>query len=68
LKELYVAESKRRSGIGGQLMRAVFTAATENECSRVEWQTELANAAARAFYSYLGGKELEGKVLYRVES
>lgn len=67
LKELYVVESERRSGVGGQLMRAIFATAVKQDCSRVEWQTETANGIARAFYSDLGGQELDGRVFYRLE-
>lgn len=67
LKELYVVESERRTGVGRQLMEAIFAIAVKQGCSRVEWQTEAINAAARAFYSYLGGQELEGKVFYRLD-
>lgn len=67
LKELYVVESERRSGVGRQLMQAIFAIAVKQDCSRVEWQTETVNATARAFYSHLGGQELEGKVFYRLD-
>jgi GNAT superfamily N-acetyltransferase len=67
LKELYVVESERRSGVGRQLMQAIFAVAVKHDCSRVEWQTETVNASARAFYSDLGGQEHEGKVFYRLE-
>jgi GNAT superfamily N-acetyltransferase len=67
LKELYVVESARRSGVGKQLMRAIFATAVKLDCSRVEWQTEAVNAVAQAFYSELGGKELDGKIFYRLE-
>jgi GNAT superfamily N-acetyltransferase len=66
LKELYVAQAARRSGIGEQLMRAIFDIAVKNDCSRVEWQTENTNLEARAFYAKLGAAEFAGKVFYRV--
>lgn len=67
LKELYVVEAARRSGVGKQLMRALFETAVKHDCSRVEWQTETTNANARAFYSRLAGREFEGKVFYRLD-
>ncbi|WP_328468805.1 GNAT family N-acetyltransferase [Actinoplanes sp. NBC_00393] len=67
LKELYVVESARRSGVGEQLMRAVFAIAVKHDCSRVEWQTESTNADARAFYAKIGAPEFGGKVSYRVD-
>lgn len=67
LKELYVAEAARRAGVGKQLMDALFEVAAKNDCSRVEWQTEKTNEAARSFYTGLGVGELDGKVFYRLE-
>ena len=67
LKELYVVEAVRRAGVGKQLMEALFGIAVKNDCSRVEWQTETANEAARSFYTGLGVSELDGKVFYRLE-
>jgi ribosomal protein S18 acetylase RimI-like enzyme len=67
LKELYVAEAARRTGVGRQLMQTLFEIAVKQECSRVEWQTETDNVDARAFYAGLGAPEHEGKVFYRLE-
>ncbi|WP_322759075.1 GNAT family N-acetyltransferase [Frankia sp. Cr2] len=68
LKELYVIESARRTGVGKQLMRALFDVAAKHDCSRVEWQTETTNAGAQRFYAELGVPTFEGKLLYRLES
>jgi GNAT superfamily N-acetyltransferase len=68
LKELYVVQAARRAGVGKQLMDALFEIAAKNDCSRVEWQTETTNQAARSFYAGLGAPEFEGKVFYRVEA
>jgi len=67
LKELYVLEAFRRAGVGKQLMDALSEVAAKNDCSRVEWQTETTNEAARSFYTGLGVSELDGKVFYRLE-
>lgn len=67
LKELYVVEAARRSGVGRQLMQALFEVAVKQDCSRVEWQTETDNVDARAFYTGMGVSEHEGKVFYRLE-
>lgn len=67
LKELYVAESARRSGVGTQLMHTLFQIGLTLDCSRVEWQTEESNDKAQSFYSALGGQELDGKVFFRLE-
>jgi ribosomal protein S18 acetylase RimI-like enzyme len=67
LKELYVAEAARRSGVGRQLMQALFEIAVKQDCSRVEWQTETDNVDARGFYAGLGVSEHKSKVFYRLE-
>ena len=67
LKELYVVEEFRRSGIGQLLMQSIFDTAARNECSRVEWATDTFNADAQRFYERLGFKTLSTKVDYRVE-
>jgi GNAT superfamily N-acetyltransferase len=67
LKELYVVEAARRSGVGRQLMQELLRVATKAGCNRIEWQTETTNRAARAFYASLGASEFQGKVHYRVE-
>jgi GNAT superfamily N-acetyltransferase len=67
LKELYVIEAARRTGVGKQLMQALFEIAVKNDCSRVEWQTETSNEYARHFYAELGAPTFEGKVFYRLE-
>jgi GNAT superfamily N-acetyltransferase len=67
LKELYVAEDGRRRGTGQLLMHRLFEIAVQQGCSRVEWQTETSNAAARAFYHKIGAPELQGKVSFRLE-
>ncbi len=48
LKELYVATTYRRRGIGTLLMRSLIEVATEHGCSRVEWTADTGSAAAQA--------------------
>lgn len=67
LKELYVAESARRSGTGGRLMRGLFGISIENGCSRVEWTTDRDNIPARAFYEALAVDVSSSKLFYRLE-
>lgn len=67
LKELYVAESHRRRGVGRLLMQAIFEAVREESCSRVEWTTDTGNTDALAFYRKLGLRVHPSKVFYRVE-
>lgn len=67
LKELYVAETHRRHGIGKSLMQQVCQVAVDNQCSRVEWMTDEGNADAQDFYDQLGVPKFTAKVFYRVE-
>jgi GNAT superfamily N-acetyltransferase len=66
LKELYVAEARRRAGVGRLLMRSVFDIAAKHRCSRVEWATDDFNREAQRFYESLGVERSQGKVSYRV--
>jgi GNAT superfamily N-acetyltransferase len=67
LKELYVGEGHRRRGVGKRLMQALFEAAGEHGCSRVEWTTDSGNAGAQAFYQMLRLPRHPSKIFYRVE-
>jgi GNAT superfamily N-acetyltransferase len=67
LKELYVTEAARRSGVGKQLMRALFETAVKLECSRVEWTTDRENVDAQTFYELLGVRQNTAKLFYRLE-
>lgn len=67
LKELYVAQHHRRTGVGRLLMKRVFDLAAETGSSRIEWMTERDNTDAQAFYAGLGAEPNTGKVFYRVE-
>lgn len=65
LKELYVRDDYRRSGVGRLLMQELFKLAAEENCSRVEWQTDRPNTQAQQFYSSIGAVPSEDKVSYR---
>jgi GNAT superfamily N-acetyltransferase len=65
LKELYVAETHRRSGIGKRLMEALHDVARAHHCSRVEWTTDAPNLDAQRFYEELGVKPETSKIMYR---
>ena len=66
LKELYIAQAYRRSGIGKQLMSALESVARARRCSRFEWGTDVDNEAAQQFYASLGASPSNGKITYRV--
>lgn len=67
LKELYVAQSHRRQGIGKLLMQRVCQVAVDNRCTRVEWMTDESNDEAQRFYKELGVPKFTGKVFYRLQ-
>lgn len=65
LKELFVREPFRKSGVGRRLMEAVQAAGVAAGCTRLEWTADTDNPAAVAFYAALGAHRNEGKVMYR---
>jgi GNAT superfamily N-acetyltransferase len=66
LKELYVAASRQRNGVGTLLMQGLYRIAAERGCSRVEWTTDQDNTGAQEFYEALGAKPAASKIFYRV--
>lgn len=67
LKELYVAETARKKGVGRLLMQRLYEIAVTDECSRVEWTTDRDNADAQRFYAQLGVPVKDSKLFYRIE-
>lgn len=53
LQDLFTSEECRGQGIGRALILAVYDAARETGCSRVYWQTQASNTAARRLYDTL---------------
>jgi ribosomal protein S18 acetylase RimI-like enzyme len=56
LKELFVSEGVRSSGIGNKLFEAVTAAAAERGATRIDWTVLPQNERAKAFYRARGGK------------
>jgi len=54
IENIVVAESRRRRGVGKQLLRTVLARARERRAARVFLEVRAANAAARALYRELG--------------
>ena len=67
LKELYVTNAHRKSSVGRQLMKELFKIAKRENCSRVEWTTDVANVDAQDFYEKIGESPFSGKLFYRHE-
>jgi ribosomal protein S18 acetylase RimI-like enzyme len=65
LKELYIAEAFRRTGVGRMLMNELTAVAARRGLSRVEWTTDTSNEGAQAFYESLDAKPLTSKIFYR---
>ena len=66
LKELYVAQAYRRSGVGRILMAGLRDIARRRGLSRVEWTTDTSNQGAQAFYEALDARPLTSKIFYRI--
>jgi GNAT superfamily N-acetyltransferase len=67
LKELYVIEIARRTGVGKLIMQSLAEIAIKHDCSRFEWQTDRPNNDAQHFYAELGVPVDDSKLFYRVE-
>jgi GNAT superfamily N-acetyltransferase len=50
LQDLYVNKDLRGTGIGRQLIKAVYDAALKAGSTRVYWQTQDSNIVGRALY------------------
>ena len=65
LKDIFVAEAARRSGVARALMTAAMRFAVQKGYTRVDWTTDQGNAVARAAYAALGIAPA-GKIFYRL--
>src|ERR1039457_204562 len=67
LKDLYVRQGYRQSGVGRLLMARLSEVAIEARCSSLEWTTDQNNLDARDFYERLGASRKPSKLFYRME-
>jgi GNAT superfamily N-acetyltransferase len=65
IRDLYVAKSARRQGIGRMLVRSAARLAVNEGYSALEWTTDATNTAARQMYEVCGAKLLD-RVYYRL--
>ena len=65
LKDIYVAEAHRGTGIARELMTEAMRFATKGGYTRVDWTTDGTNGRAQRFYERLGVAPA-GKVFYRL--
>lgn len=65
IRDLYVARSMRRCGVGQTLVRAAARLTYSQGFSALDWTTETGNAAARQMYESCGARVL-GRTYYRL--
>ena len=65
MKELFVSERARGTGVGRALMAGLVRIAEDEGCCRFDWQTDMDNPGSQAFYAKLDAPLYE-KVTYRV--
>jgi GNAT superfamily N-acetyltransferase len=66
LKELYVRQARRGSGIGKALMSWVARHALERGCARMDWNVSASNREGLAFYRSLGALHVAGRLSLRL--
>ena len=67
VKELFVASSSRRSGVGRHLMQWAASFAAEHGCCRIDWPVKASNVEGRRFYEELGAAMVVDRLSYRLE-
>jgi GNAT superfamily N-acetyltransferase len=65
IRDLYIATTARRCGVGRMLVKAGARLAICEGFSALEWTTDAANAAARKMYELCGAKLLD-RAYYRL--
>lgn len=68
MKDLFVSETARGSGLGRQFMRFPAGYAVELGCHRFDWTAETDNPRAPAFYDDLKATRVAEKVYFRFSS
>ncbi len=66
LKELFVTQACRKSGVGAALLRAVAAWAVAHGPERVDWTAARNNAPLLAYYDGFGAARQEDKVFFRL--
>ncbi|MEM8589036.1 MAG: GNAT family N-acetyltransferase [Pseudomonadota bacterium] len=65
MKDLFVTENARGTGVGTHVMRHLAGLAMKLGCQRFDWTAETDNPRALAFYDRLGATRVEEKVYFR---
>ena len=66
LKEIYVADAARGTGLGRALMKALAELALERGHRRIDWTADADDAALLRFYEGLGAVAYPKKLFYRL--
>lgn len=66
MKDLFVVESARGSGVGRALMRHLAQEAIVRGCVRFDWTAEQSNPLALQFYTKLGAPNVPEKIYFRL--
>jgi GNAT superfamily N-acetyltransferase len=67
LEDVFVHPRARRQGVATAVMERLRAIAVERGCGRFEWMVLDWNVDAQKLYDGLGGKRVDGWVLYRIE-
>jgi GNAT superfamily N-acetyltransferase len=59
IRDLYVAQAARRSGVGRMLVKAAQRLRAAEGFSSLEWTTDSSNAAARKLYETCGARQMD---------
>lgn len=65
MKDLFVSEAARGTGLGARFMRHLAKHALELGCHRFDWTAETDNPRAVAFYDDLNASRVDEKVYFR---
>ena len=66
LKELYVRDAWRGSGLGKKLMSRLAAIARQDGHSRIDWTVDADDLRLQSFYEMLGGQALPAKRFFRI--
>ncbi|CAN5431610.1 GNAT family N-acetyltransferase [soil metagenome] len=65
LEDIFISESRRRSGIGMFFFKKLENIAKKKNCGRMEWCVLDWNLKAIAFYENIGARQLNNWIYYR---
>ena len=68
VKELFVSDSHRYSGVGRKLISKAAEWALQQGCASMDWDVRSSDVRGRRFYEGLGARILEDSVSYRISS